>query len=74
MSEKTKLVRITLTAQTRMEYTEIVEVPVNMTEHELNVLVAKRYDEVDGTEFVEDPEYWERGYCHHETVDRSEVA
>ena len=60
----TKLIEVRLSALTRVEYTEIVEVPVNITDDQLNELVNKRYETVGGDEFVSDPEYWERGTCY----------
>ena len=72
---KTKKVRITLAALTRVEYTEVLEVPVDMTDDDLSDLVDKRYDEVDGGMYQSDPEYWERGSsCGYEDADISEEA
>lgn len=69
----TKKVRITLAALTRVEYTEVVEVPADMTDDELNALVDRRYDDVDGGLYQNDPEYWERSSsCGHEPVDEDE--
>lgn len=63
----TKLVRIKLAALTRVEYTEVVEVPADMTDEELEALVDDRYKSVDGGEYVDDAEYWERsGSCGFE--------
>ena len=59
----TKLVEVRLSAHTRVEYMEVVEVPVNITQAELDTLVNTRYRQVDGGEFTSDPEYWERGTC-----------
>ena len=42
---------------------EVVEVPANITQAELDDLVNTRYRQVDGGEFTSDPEYWERGTC-----------
>lgn len=63
----TKLVEVRLSALTRVEYMEVVEVPANITQAELAELVNTRYRVVDGAEFTSDPEYWERGTC--EVVD-----
>lgn len=69
----TKIVRITLAALTRVEYSEIVEVPVNMTDEELDALVDMRYDQVDGGEYTDDSEYWERSdSCGFEQEDACE--
>lgn len=59
----TKLVEVRLSALTRVEYMEVVEVPVNITQEELDDLVNTRYRQVDGGEFTSVPEYWERGTC-----------
>ena len=60
----TKLVEVHLSALTRVEYMEVVEVPANITQEELNALVNDRYRSVDGGEYTNDPEYWERGTCY----------
>lgn len=57
---KTKKVRITLAALTRVEYSEVLEVPANMSDRELQSLVEHRYDNVDGGKYSDDAEYWER--------------
>ena len=58
---KTKKVRVTLSALTRVEYSEVLEVPADMTDAELNALVDQRYDDVDAGLYGDDPDYWERG-------------
>lgn len=60
----TQLVEIRLSALTRVEYVEVARVPSTLTDSELNDLVLKRYDQVDGGNFFDDPEYWERGTCY----------
>lgn len=60
----TKLVEIRLAALVRVEHTEVIEVPVNITEEELQQLVNERYDKVDGGQYVDDADYWERGHCY----------
>ena len=70
----TKKVRITLAAFTRVEYNEVLVVPANITDEELDALVEQRYDSVDGGEFSDDPEYWERApSTGHEVVDDDET-
>lgn len=59
----TKLVTIQLAARTRVEYSEVVEVPANATQEQIDALVNLRYDAVDGGQYVSDPEYWERATC-----------
>lgn len=63
---KTKKIAIKLAALTRVEYFEVIEVPESMTEEQLNELVDRRYDVVDGGSFVDDPDYWEKATCEHE--------
>lgn len=62
----TKRVRVCLSALTRLEYSEVVTVPAETTEAELDDLVKAAYEEVDGSLFSEDVEYWEKGTCRHE--------
>lgn len=69
----TKLVEVRLSALTRVEYMEVVEVPVDITADQLNELVNRRYDKVDGGEYVNDPEYWERGSCYAVDSDMPEA-
>lgn len=59
----TKLVTIQLAARTRVEYSEVVEVPASATQEQIDALVDIRYQAVDGGEYVSDPEYWERATC-----------
>lgn len=62
-SGETKRVSIRLSALTRREYTEEIAVPVEFDSSVLEHVVADGYEEVDGTEFHEDPDYWEKGDC-----------
>lgn len=67
MSESpTKKVRIVLAALTRVEFTEVLEVPAGMTPGELEDLVEQRYQDVDGGEFYADNDYWEKASCRWE--------
>lgn len=59
-------VTIHLAALVRLEYAETVEVPDNITDDELDALVDQKYDDVDGGEYWDDPEYWERATCYWE--------
>lgn len=61
---KTKTVEVRLAALTRVEYTERVEVPADITAGELEQLVQERYDTVDGGLYTDDPHYWEQGNCY----------
>lgn len=65
----TRLVEIRLAALTRVEYTEVLEVPADMTPDELQELVDKRYDDVDGGLYTDDTEYWEQGSCYATPAD-----
>lgn len=64
VAPKTKLVEVRLSALTRVEFMEVVEVPADVTQDELNALVNMRYSDIDGDQFTNDPEYWERGSCY----------
>jgi hypothetical protein len=66
----TKLVEVYLSGLTRVQYSEVVEVPADITDDELNRLVDMRYQAVDGGEFVSDARYWERGECFAVNADR----
>lgn len=59
----TKLVEVRLSALTRVEYSEIIEVPVDTQPRQLSTLVDERYDQVDGGDYKDDPEYWVRATC-----------
>lgn len=66
----TKKVRIRLSALTRLEYSEVLEVPSTITDAELQDLVEDRYDTVDGGDYYPDPDYWRRGNdCYWEPAD-----
>lgn len=65
---QTKKVRINLSALTRVEYTEVLEVPADMSPSELEQLLDQRYDDVDGGEYFDDPDYWDRGDSCEVTV------
>ncbi len=69
----TKKIRINLAALTRVEYSEILEVPSDISNGQLTALVEQRYRDIDGGNFYDDPDYWERGHCYHETVDANEA-
>lgn len=66
----TKKVRIILAAKTRVEYSEILEVPKDMAASDLDRLVNQRYRDVDGGLYADDPDYWERSpSCDWELAD-----
>ena len=70
----TKLVEVQLSARTRVEYTEVVEVPIDISPAEMNELMDKRYANVDGGEYTADPEYWERSVCTVTPTDMPNAA
>jgi len=74
VSGATKCVRVRLAALTRVEYTEVIEVPADVTQDQLEQLVNKRYSDVDGGDYVEDDHYWEPGHCFTEAADEGEEA
>lgn len=63
-------IRVHLSALTRMELTEIIEVPDGTPDYELDHLVRDRWDEAESEDFVEDVEYWERGSCYWEKLNK----
>ena len=68
-ASKTKVVEVRLSALTRVEYSQRIEVPADLSEHEENELVNHLYQATDGSEFNSDPDYWERGACYVEPVE-----
>ncbi len=72
---KTRRVAIRLAALTRVEYYEVLEVPADLSDDELNNLVNLRYGTIDGSEFIDDPEFWERSNsCGWEPADAGSLA
>ncbi len=61
-------VRIRLAALTRMECTKEIEVPDGTSRHALDQRVTQMYDEIEGDEYTEDMEYWEKGNCYWEEI------
>jgi hypothetical protein len=60
MSE-TKLVQVNLAALTRVEWSALVRVPVEIVD--LQEVTDRFYDYLDGGEFTSDPDFWEKGSC-----------
>ncbi len=56
-----KKVRLFVSALTRVEYSEVVEVADDITDEELSELTDDLYESTDGGEFHQDNDYWERG-------------
>lgn len=73
-SGETKPVDIKLAALTRLEYMETVLVPVEFGGQQLEELVDRTYDAVDGGDYWDDPDYWERGTCSHQISDSRTAA
>jgi len=63
MAGETKLVGVNLAALTRVQWYGNVEVPKDMDPDEV---VEKMNDEIDGGEYVDDVDYWEKGHCYPE--------
>lgn len=57
---ETKLVDVSLAALTRVVWCGTVEVPVDMDDDEV---IQHVYDSVDGDEYTDDTDFWERGTC-----------
>lgn len=76
MSNKqpTKLVRINLSALTRVEYCEVVEVPASFSEGDIQEVIDTCYKQVDGGAYVDDVEFWEKGECWSEEACEGEGA
>lgn len=58
----TAVAEIELTARTRVVYTEHVQVPAGLSHANLLSLADELYRLNNGSEFVADPEYWERSH------------
>ena len=58
--KKTKMVRVNCSALTRVEASVLVEVPANFNADDYRFL-QEVYDSLDGEDFKEDTDYWERG-------------
>lgn len=70
----TKPMRIKLSARTRVEYNEVIQVPADISQQELQTLLDMRYDQVDGGDYTDDQEYWERGDCEAVDVEDEDPA
>lgn len=62
--QKTKRIRIYLSAITRVRYSEVVEVPEGFTDEDIQEVIDACWDEVDSGEYIEDSSYWERDRCY----------
>ena len=54
-----RVVRVTLSAMTRVEWSALVEVPDDMPVREINKLGDTFYEKIDGGEYYDDPEFWD---------------
>ena len=59
----TKLVGVNLAALTRQQWYGLVEVPEGM---DVEQVVETMNNEIDGTEYEDDTDYWEKGHCYAE--------
>jgi len=64
-----KNIRVKLAVLTRVEYSRVISVPDDFSENELDRLVDETYRNTDGGEYLDDPDYWEKGNCYWEAVD-----
>lgn len=58
---KTKMVLLAVSAITRVEYSTMIEVPVDTNDEQLLEIGNAIFDATDEDSFVKDNEYWERG-------------
>lgn len=65
----TKLIRINLGALTRVEWSAVVQVPADATPTELDQLVEKFYEDVDGSDYADDSEFWDKGECRYDVTE-----
>ncbi|MFT6903929.1 MAG: hypothetical protein ACJAS1_000574 [Oleiphilaceae bacterium] len=59
-SGETKEVRVTLSALIRVEYVEVIQVPVEFDKNSEEVLMDNSYRQLEGEDYVSDEEYWKR--------------
>lgn len=55
----TRRVILTLTGYRKVEYSECLEVPASISQHDLTLLVNQRYQAVSTDEYVDDHESWD---------------
>ncbi|MGI0646970.1 hypothetical protein ACRCPS_18295 [Pseudomonas aeruginosa] len=73
-NQETKLIAINLGATLSASYTEIITVPADITDEEIDDLVRKRWETVGGDEFVIEEESFSRGDCYSEAAPAGAVA
>lgn len=64
----TRVIRIDFKARTLAEYSETMVVPLDATEAEIMALLDRRYELLDGSDFLPDTEYFERGVTEFESA------
>ena len=64
---------IKLIANVRLEYEEVVEVPDDFTDADLDALVEQRSEDVESDDYSQDHEFWEQGPSFH-SPEKSEPA
>lgn len=69
-SGNTKRVDVSLAALKRMEYGEIITVPVEFSDEDLTALTGLAWENVDGTDYFEDVDYWKRERANFEEVEK----
>lgn len=70
MKKEKKKVRFHLVVMTREECTVEKEVPVDTTNDELDKMLEQVYDATDGPDFAPDVDYWEKGDCRWEIIEK----
>lgn len=73
-TQETKLVRIKMSVLTRMEYTEVIAVPADMSDWDLQELADQRYEDVDGGYYVDDGVTWDKGTVECVVAEEGAVA
>lgn len=64
-----KKARLKISARTRLEYSKVIEVEDNTTKAQLEEMALRLFDETEGGEFYEDPDYFEQGDCWGEFIE-----
>lgn len=67
-------IRVNLSAMLRVDWSGVVEVPDDMPETEIQELVQSVSDEIDGSDYNEDTDYWEEGPSYGERINDDEPA
>lgn len=67
-----KRLLLTLSYTTKKEYSEVVEVPADLSDEEVEQLLQRRYAVVDPGEYVDDPEFIAKGDLRAEPADEAD--